>query len=127
MQAIVVTIVNAFTRFFDFLIYLWKVFVGWIEYIWATTMQLLDVIFSVLVTIFVYGLEAVTSVLLFVFSLALALLPTMPDGPTVGGLNLGAANRYLPIAEVAALSGVWVAVFGLIGAYKFAKFVRGAG
>lgn len=127
MAAIVQTIVTSFIRFFDFLRYLWMVFVGWINFAWSSSMAVLDALLAASLEIFLFGIRAVTDVLLFIFTIAVALLPTMPDVPQVGSLSLGGANRYVPITEVLALAGVWATIFGAIGAYKLAKFVRGAG
>lgn len=127
MQAIVQTILNSWLRFFDFLRFLWNVFVTWINYIWASFMLVLDALLSALASVLVFALQAVTDVLLFIIGLALAILPNMPEKMSIGSIDLGGANRYLPISETVALAGVWAVIFGGIGLYKLAKFVRGAG
>ena len=128
MGAIVQTLVTSFLRFFDFLRFLWGVFVGWIEAVWSASVLVIDAVLAALSQIMIFFLQAVTDVLLFLLGLAFSILPTMPAPvPNSGSLDLTVVNRYLPFAEIAALTGIWVVVFGAIGAYKLAKIVRGGG
>jgi hypothetical protein len=129
MAAIVATLINVFSRLYDFLRLLWGLLAGFFVAVWDAFILLVQPFINILVQITVFLVKFTADVLLFILTLAVSILPVMPDTPA-GSTDfsmLGQANRYLPISEVAALALVWSTIFGAIAAYKLAKFVRGAG
>lgn len=129
MQALINTIVSFATAIFDFFKGIWEVAVKWIRVVWNAAMDVADLLLSAFLQLFVWIVQGVTEVLLILFSLAVNLLPSMPDSPSVGSLGdiVTQANRYIPVSEMASMTGVWSAIFAAVGMYKLAKFVRGAG
>lgn len=128
MFAIVQTIFNSFFRFFNLLEWLWAWLAYWVTAVWGAGVHVLQLVINVAAGLLVFVLQVVTDLIMALFALILTITPEMYAGPGImGGLPLNQVNRYLPFTEVAALSAVWIAIFGGIGAYKLAKFIRGAG
>lgn len=129
MGALIATIVNFARRLFQFFLNIWDVFVSWIYVVWDASMRVIDVLLSLFVQVFVFLAQFLADTLIFILWLAVSILPSMPDGPELSGVGgiISQSNRYIPVGELAALSGVWAAIFAAIGLYKMAKFVRGAG
>jgi hypothetical protein len=72
----------------------------------------------------------VVTVVLGVLTFLVGLLPAAPtpDHSSVGALEqLATVNQYVPVVEALGLLAVWAALFGGVGLFKLAKFIRGAG
>ena len=137
MQAIVTTLVRLFTELGDWYTDRWDDFIDLIEEVWDASMDVADMVgvyynevlgfyWQFWQDIFLLLCNVFIDIFFIFLSVPVGLLPDMPDGPDSVSI-VGQANVYLPVVEAVALTAAWGTVFGLIAAYKLAKFVRGGG
>ena len=110
----------------DFVGYFWSFWLDIFTFLTDFALNVLDFSVNFWLAVFVFLANVLADVLLVPLELGVRLLPNMPEA--VDSFSVASqANVYLPLVEAAALTAAWGSVFGLIGAYKLAKFVRGGG